>query len=125
VRISTEKLFQADGQMEDLLDRVCGAQAETWQKRLEQQNEVDWIVKGSRAVLKIRKEGVLVEGNSAGLIPLDQFRTESMRGAVAICKGTQKMITVNAAAPNYYTGVLLIEKLRQGRPMAIGAKTSS
>jgi hypothetical protein len=124
VQIVTEKLLKQDERIQDVLERACGALAETWEKRLDKQKEIDWIVNGSQAVLKIRKEGVLVEGNPVGLIPLDQFQIQSKGWLFAVCKGEQKVTTVNAASANYYTGLMLIENLRKANSKAMFANTN-
>jgi hypothetical protein len=124
IALNGEAFLKRNAKMEELLDRTCSALADTWQKRLEKEKVVGWIMNGSKAVLRISKEGVLVEGNAAGLIPLDQFQTKPGIGAVAICKGEERMLTVNAGAPNFYTGMFLIEMLRQGSQKSMTAQAS-
>lgn len=125
--LSNEKFLQGDDKMELLLEHSSAAMAEVWAKNLECQMEVVWLTKGSSPLLKIRKEGVLVEGKTGaeGLIALRQFQIKPLYGLqVQILNGDQEVITVNSGAPNYFVGLVLIAML-QTKQKSMAASTSN
>ena len=121
--ISNEKLLRGDDKMQLLLKLSTAAVAEGWAKTLEKQTEVVWLTQDSSPLLKIRKEGIIVEGKAGSetLIPLGQFQTKPLHALqMQILNGDQKVIAVNSAASNYFVGLTLIENLisKQERSMA-------
>ena len=114
VTISNQKFLKGDDKMQMLLDCSCNALAETWAKTLGRKTEVVWLQRGSSALLKIRKEGVLVEGKpgAEALIPLNQFNIKDGYGLDAqIRSGDKKVMTVSSAEPNFYVGCALLDML--------------
>ncbi len=77
--ISNEKFLKGDDKMELLLDRASGDLAETWAKNLDKGTEAVWLKDGDRPLLKIRKDGVLVEPKNGlpTFIPLRQFQIKN------------------------------------------------
>jgi hypothetical protein len=126
--VSREALGNGDKESQLLMDRACRSLSETWVKTLERNKEVVWLTKGSSPLLKIRKEGVLVEGASGtdGLIPLSQMRTQPRQTGlgVDILNGDRKIMTVNSGEPNYYVGLALIAMVleKQTQSFAAGAR---
>jgi len=126
--LSSEAMGKGDKESQLLMDCACRRLAETWAKTLERNTEVTWLKKGSSPVLKIRKEGVLVEGATGadGLIPLSQMRVQPipMGLKVDILNGDRKVITVNSGEPNYYVGLALIAMVleKQTQSFAAGAR---
>jgi|SRR5882724_4600311 len=113
--ISNEKFLKGDDKMQLLVEQASIAMAEVWAKNLERQTEVVWLTNGSSPLLKIRKDGVLVEGKagSEGFISLNQFQVKSLYGLdVQILNGDQKVITVSSGAQNYFVGLILIAMLQ-------------
>lgn len=112
--ITNEKLLKGDDKMELLLDRSCAALAETWAKALDRQTEVVWLVRGSSPLLKIRKDGVMIEGKSGadGFIPLSQFMAKQAYGLdVQLLNGDKKVMTVSSGEPNYFVGWALLDAI--------------
>lgn len=110
--ITNEKFLKGDGKMELLLDRSCAALAETWAKTLDRQTEVVWLVRGTSPLLKIRKDGIMIEGKSGadGFIPLGQFAAKQAYGLdVNLLNGDKKVITVSSGEPNYFVGWALLD----------------
>ena len=126
--VSREALGKGDQESQLLMDRACRGLAETWAKNLERNMEVVWLTKGSSPFLKIRKEGVLVEGASGadGLIPLGQMRMQPRQVGlgVDVLNGDRKVMTVNSGEPNYYVGLALIAMIleKQTQSFAAGAR---
>lgn len=126
VIVAHEVFRKGDNKMQLLLDHACGALAETWFKTLERKTEVVWLMKGSSPLLKIRKEGLLVESKPGpdGLIPLNQLRVQPLYGLeVQIFNGDKKVLTANSGAENYYVGLTLIEKLIEKQQQSMAATT--
>lgn len=113
--ISNEKFLKGDDKMELLLDRSSGDLAETWAKTLDKGTEVVWLKDGDSPLLKIRKDGVLVEPKNGlpTFIPLGQFQIKNATfpGSVEILNHDQKVMNINSVAPNYFVGLKLIELL--------------
>jgi hypothetical protein len=124
--ISNEKLSRNDDKMQLLLELASTAIAETWMKTMERQTEVVWLTDGSTPLLKIRKEGVLVEGKgSAGFISLNQFNVKQAHGlAVELRNGDQKILSVNSGTANFHVGLVLIAML-ETKQRSIAASTSN
>jgi hypothetical protein len=126
--VSREALGQGDKESQLLLDRACTCMAESWAKKMERCTEVVWLTKGSSPLLKIRKDGVLVEGATGadGFVPLSQMRVQPKQVglAVDILNGDRKVITVNSGEPNYYVGLALIAMIleKQTHSFAAGAR---
>jgi len=124
--VSNEKLLKGDDKMELLMERASTAMAEVWAKNLERQTEVVWLMDGSKPLLKIRKDGVLV-GDKSGVdtyIPFGQFQMKPLYGlGVQILNGDQKVMTTNSGVPNFHVGLALITILANKR--SVGATTSS
>jgi hypothetical protein len=124
VMVSNEKFLKGDDKMDLLLTRSSGALAEVWAKTLESQGEVVWLMNGANPLLKIRKEGILVEGKpgSEGFIPLGQLQFKPAFGMqVQLLKGTEKVVTANSDAANYYVGLALISKLLESQQRSMAA----
>jgi len=124
--IHDEHLGSNDKKMELLLERSCEALTEIWAKNLEKQTEVVWLTNGKDPLLKIRKDGVLVESTpgSQGWIPLNQFRTKQAFGTrVEILNGDQKVLATDAGLRNYYVGLRLIEQLIGKQQNSMSATT--
>ncbi len=127
--ISRQSPGQGDHESQLLLDRASRSLAETWAKALERQTEVVWLANGTKPVLKIRKEGVMVEGVTGvdGLISLGQMRVQPkpVGLAVDILNGDRKVLTVNSGEPNYYVGLALIAMIleKQTHSFAAGARS--
>jgi hypothetical protein len=127
--ISSEALGKGDKDSKLLMDHACRSLAETWAKNLERNTEVIWLKKGASPLLKIRKEGVLVEGATGadGLIPLSQMRVEPRQVglSVDILNGDRKVMTVNSGEPNYHVGLALIAMIleKQTQSFAAGARS--
>jgi hypothetical protein len=122
--VSDEKLLKTGDQMQLLLEFSSAALAEVWAKTLESQTEVVWMMKGSAPLLKIRKEGVLVEEKpgAATLIPLAQIQFKSsLPLQVQILNGTESVISVNSGASNYFVGRSLIAKLIENQQRSMVA----
>lgn len=86
-----------------------------------------WLKKGDSPRLKIRKEGVMVEGKtgSDALIPLSQLHVQPRVVGldVDISNGDRKVLTVNSGEPNYYVGLALIAMvLEKQRSFAAGGR---
>ncbi len=114
VIIHNEKFLKGDDKMQLLLERAGTAMAETWMKTLERQTEVVWLTNGASPLLKIRKDGVLVEGKSGsdGFISIGQFNTKQLYGLdMQILNGNQQVIKVNSGAINFFVGLILISML--------------
>ena len=126
--VGREALGKGDTDSQLLMDHACGSLAETWAKNLERNTEVIWLQKGSSPLLKIRKEGVLVEGATGadGLIPLSQMRLQPRQVglSVDILNGDRKVMTVNSGEPNYHVGLALIAMIieKQTQSFAAGAR---
>jgi hypothetical protein len=65
VTMTRESIGRTD-KIAQLLDYSCESLARTWMKSLDHQKEVVWIAKGSSSILRIRKDGVVFQGNHAG-----------------------------------------------------------
>ena len=123
--VQNEKLWKGDEKMQSLLQRSTTDLAETWAKSLERQTEIVWLTIGS-TVLKIRKDGVLVEGkDSPGWISLGQLNIKPLAGLDAqILNGDQKVVNTSTAGTNFYVGLALIEILgSKQRSAAAGASS--
>jgi hypothetical protein len=126
--VSSEALGKSDKESQLLMDCACRSLAEIWAKTLERDTEVVWLRKGSSPILKIRKEGVLVEGATGadGLIALSQTRMQPRQSglSVDILNGDRKVITVNSGEPNYYVGLALIDMIleKQTHSFAAGVR---
>jgi hypothetical protein len=126
VTITREVFLKGDDKMQVLLDHACSALAQAWAKTLERQTEVVWLMKGSSPLLKIRKEGVLVEGKSGSdaLIPLNQFRVQPLFGLeVQILNGDEKVLKANSGDSNYFVGQALIAMLQPKQQQSMAATT--
>jgi hypothetical protein len=127
--ISSEALGKGDKDSQSLMDYACRGLAETWAKNLERNMEVVWLTKGSSPFLKIRREGVMLEGATGadGLIPLSQMRVEPRQVglSVDILNGDRKVMTVNSGEPNYHVGLALIAMIleKQTQSFAAGARS--
>jgi len=125
--ISSEALGKGDKDSQLLMDYACRSLAETWAKNLERNTEVIWLQKGSSPLLKIRKEGVLVEGATGadGLIPLSQMRLQPIPLGlnVDVLNGDRKVMTVNSGEANYYVGLALIAMILEKQTQSFAATT--
>jgi hypothetical protein len=123
--ISNEALGKGDKESQLLMDHACRCLAQTWAKVLERNTEVVWLTKGSSPLMKIRKEGVLIEGKSGsdGLIPLSQMRVQPGQAglAVDILNSDRKVMTVNSSVPNYYVGLALIAMVLENQQRSFAA----
>jgi ribosomal protein S1 len=105
------------------------ALAQSWAKTLEKQTEVVWLTKGDAPWLKIRKDGVLVEGGvgSEGFIPLNQFSTRQGSGLrasilpIEILNGDKKVLAVSSGDRNYFVGLSLIDQLMRKQQPSMAA----
>jgi hypothetical protein len=107
--------------MAQLMGHACESLACTWMKTLDRQKEVVWIVKGTRPILRVRKDGVVFQGENGAdeFIPLNELQLKSGYAAtVEICRGAAKVAKVNSAESNYFVGEALIAMLleNQRRP---------
>jgi hypothetical protein len=125
--ISNEALGKGDKESQLLMDRACTSLAGTWAKTLERNTEVVWLKKGSSPFLKIRKDGVVVEGATGmdGLIPLSQMRTQALPMGlnVDILNGDRRVITVNSGEANYFVGLALIAMILEKPTQSFAAGT--
>lgn len=125
--VSSEGFLKGDKESKLLMDRACSSLAETWAKRLERDKEVVWL--STSASMKIRKEGVLLEGASGadGLIPLSQLRVQAMPSGLSVdlLNGERRILSVNSGEPNYYVGLALIAMIleKQTNSFAAGARS--
>jgi hypothetical protein len=122
VTVSEEALGK-DDKMAQLLNYSCKAMATTWMKILDRQKEVPWITKDSTPILKIRHDGVIVEGKmeSDGFIPLSELELKAGHVlSVNVCRGDRKIVAVESAAANYFVGEMLVSMLAESR-RALGA----
>lgn len=126
LNISREALGDGDKESQLLLDCACRCMAENWAKALDRNAEVVWLMKGSKPLLKIRKEGVLVEGvtGADGLIPLSRMRVQPRHlGGVDVLNGDRRVATVSSSAPNYYVGLSLIATMLEKQTQAFAASS--
>ena len=122
VTVSEEALGR-DDKMAQLLNYSGKAMATTWMKTLDRQKEVPWITKNSTPILKIRHDGVIVEGKmeSDGFIPLRELELKPGHGlSVDVCRGDRKIVVVESAVANYFVGEMLVSKLAESQ-RALGA----
>jgi hypothetical protein len=122
VTVSEEALGR-DDKMAQLLDCSCQALTGTWMKTLDRQKEVPWITKGSIPILKIRQDGVIVEGKmeSDGFIPFSELQLkEGFALSVNVCRGDRKILSINTGEVNFFVGEMLVRMLAENR-RALGA----
>jgi hypothetical protein len=107
-----------------VLNYSCKAMATTWMKTLDRLKEVPWITKDSIPILKIRHDGVIVEGKreSDGFIPLSELELKAGQVlSVKVCRGDREIVAVESAAANYFVGEMLVRMLAESR-RALGAR---
>jgi hypothetical protein len=92
--------------------------ATSWMKALERQKEVTWITKDSKPFLRIRKDGVILQGKTGvdEFISLNQLQLKAgFAMTIEIWNDNRKVGTVNAAEKNYFVGATLIAMLIEGQ----------
>ncbi|HEY1461922.1 MAG TPA: hypothetical protein VGF44_00725 [Terriglobales bacterium] len=128
VTVSNEKFLKNDDKMDLLLQCASGALAEVWAKKLESQTEVVWLMNGSTPQVKIRKEGLCVDGK-AGMeifIPFGEIQFKpGFALQIQLLNGAGKVATLNSDAANYYVGLALIARLIDHQQRSMAATTRS
>jgi hypothetical protein len=113
VMVTTEALRKHDKPAQ-LLQHACGALATNWMKVLERQKEVPWMIKDSKPFLRIRKDGVLLQGKTGvdEFIPLKQLHLKSgFAMMIEVWNDNRKIDTISSAGSNYFVGATLIDML--------------
>ena len=125
--ISRESLGK-DDKMWQLMDYACKSLAGTWMKTLDRQKEVVWIAKGTTPLLRIRKDGIVFQGENGAdeFIALNELQLKAgfFATEVEVCRGDTKVLRVNRAESNCFVGEMLLAMLLENRqcPVALESR---